>query len=70
MTKSLGRLRNVDVRSQWPKEAADFTPWLAGEENISRLGEALGLELEVLRTEAAVGVGTYAGGSVCTDRGL
>jgi len=55
MTKSLGKLTNVDVRSQWPKEAADFTPWLAEEANMSRLGEALGLELEALHTEAAVG---------------
>ena len=55
MTKPLGILENVDVRSQWPKEAADFTPWLAEEENVSKLAEALGLELEVLRIEAAVG---------------
>lgn len=49
MTKPLGKPTNIDVRSQWPKEAADFTPWLAGEEDISRLGEAFGLELETLR---------------------
>jgi hypothetical protein len=52
---SLGALKRLDVRNIWPNEAADFTPWLAKEENISRLGEALGLELEVEQTEVAVG---------------
>jgi len=39
----------------WPNEAADFTPWLAHPDNIQRLGEAIGLELEVEHTEVAVG---------------
>ena len=55
MATELGELKSVDVRSLWPNEAQDFTPWLAREENIGRLGEALGLELEVERTEVAVG---------------
>lgn len=49
----LGRLSRIDPREVWKSEAADFTPWLA--ENINRLAEALGLELEVTRSEAAVG---------------
>ncbi len=55
MTKTLGQLENVEVRRLWPHEAADFTPWLAREENMSKLGDALGLELEAERTEVAVG---------------
>jgi hypothetical protein len=51
----LGELRKMDVRQLWPKESADFTPWLATDENIERLGSALGLELEVENTEVAVG---------------
>jgi hypothetical protein len=39
----------------WHNEAADFTPWLAHPDNIQRLGEAIGLELEVEHTEMAVG---------------
>jgi len=39
----------------WPNEATDFTPWLADPDNIQRLGEAIGLELEVEHTEVAVG---------------
>ncbi len=51
----LGILRPVDARTMWPHEAADFTPWLAHPENIQRLGDAIGLELEVEHTEVAVG---------------
>ncbi|MBI2480118.1 MAG: DUF4268 domain-containing protein [Planctomycetia bacterium] len=39
----------------WPHEAGNFTPWLAHPDNIQRLGEAIGLELEVEHTEVAVG---------------
>jgi Domain of unknown function (DUF4268) len=52
---SLGTLRPVEPRTMWPNEAADFTPWLAHPDNIKRLGEAIGLELEVEHTEVAVG---------------
>ena len=49
----LASIDRVDLREVWPNEAADFTPWLA--ENISRLGQALGIDLELQETEAAVG---------------
>src|SRR5713226_9541720 len=52
---SLGTLRPVDPRTMWANEAADFTPWLAHPDNIKRLGEAIGFELEVEHTEVAVG---------------
>ena len=55
MAESLGQLVSVDVRKQWPHEAADFTPWLAREKNIAELGKSLGLELETERVEVAVG---------------
>ena len=52
--KSLtGKLENVPVKSVWPNEALDFTPWLA--ENIALLGEALHMELEEVQQESAVG---------------
>ena len=51
--QELGQLKRVDVREIWPNEATDFTPWLA--ENISFLGNALGMELEVEDLEASVG---------------
>ena len=32
MTEALGNLVKVKIRTRWPNEAADFTPWLALEE--------------------------------------
>lgn len=49
----LGRLCKVNPREVWPREDRDFTPWLA--DNIEALGEALGLDLELADSEAAVG---------------
>ena len=51
--QALSNIQNVDLREVWPNEASDFTPWLA--ENISKLGEALELELELQSSEAPVG---------------
>ncbi len=48
-----GSLKPVDIRELWPNEARDFTPWLA--ENIDRLSEALGMDLEIVAREAEVG---------------
>jgi len=53
MKTTLGELKRIDPRDIWPSESRDFTPWLA--ENIEKLGEALGMDLEVKATEAAVG---------------
>lgn len=50
---NFGIITKLNPRNIWPREAADFTPWLA--ENISALGEAIGMELELKKTEAAVG---------------
>jgi hypothetical protein len=55
MQQRLGTLASVDVRSHWANEAAEFTPWLAEATDIAKLGEAIGLELEVEHTEVAVG---------------
>jgi hypothetical protein len=51
--KPLGVLKRLDVREIWPNEARDFTPWLV--ENLSLLGEALGMDLELVTREAPVG---------------
>ena len=50
----LGEIKQVeDLREVWPNEAQDFTPWLA--DNLDKLGEALGLDLELQSSEAPVG---------------
>ena len=51
--RTLGRLTPVKLRDIWSSEASDFTPWLAREENLSILGEVLGVEIEA--QERAVG---------------
>src|SRR5882672_9937256 len=54
-TPNLGRLRKVDLREAWSSENSDFTPWLAQEENLKLLGEAIGIELELEWQEKDVG---------------
>ena len=49
----LGKIDPVRVKTIWPHEAIDFTPWLAS--HLDLLGDALGMELECVQTEAAVG---------------
>jgi Domain of unknown function (DUF4268) len=49
----LGSVRPVDLRTLWPHEARDFTPWLA--DNLDSLGKALGLDLELTEQEGCVG---------------
>jgi hypothetical protein len=51
--KDFGTLRRLELSSVWQREAHHFTPWLA--ENMERLGETLGLELQLEQREAAVG---------------
>lgn len=51
----LGTIKKMDLRDVWSSEASDFTPWLAKDENIALLGEAIGLELEVESQEKNVG---------------
>ena len=55
MTQDLGRLERVEPRDIWTTEATDFTPWLARPENLSVLGETLGIDLELEAQERAVG---------------
>ncbi len=52
---SLGKIERVDLRTAWKNEAHDFTQWLAKPENLNILGEEIGLSLNVLNTEGAVG---------------
>ncbi|MBM3330988.1 DUF4268 domain-containing protein [candidate division WOR-3 bacterium] len=51
----LGRLEKVDLRKVWKEESGQFTPWLAQEENLRLLGETLGMQLELVQQEKAVG---------------
>ena len=66
MDKIIGKLQKVELRDYWGNEATDFTPWLAKEENIAQLGEAIGIELEVKGQEQ--NVGPFRADILCTDQ--
>ena len=52
----LGDIKRVDdLRSVWKHEASDFTRWLAEEENLKLLSEAVGMRIRLVETEASVG---------------
>ena len=53
---NLSRLEEItDLRTIWPHEALDFTPWLSQDENITLLVDAIGLDITVNETESSVG---------------
>jgi hypothetical protein len=52
---NLGRLERVELRAAWSSESGDFTPWLASDDNIALLGDAIGIDLEVEAQEKQVG---------------
>lgn len=47
----LSKIKEIPPRSYWHNEATDFTPWLAEEENLADLGEAIYLDLELVSRE-------------------
>lgn len=53
---NLATLKEIkDLRKVWKHEAIDFTPWLAEEDNLSLLADAVGLEITLDETESSVG---------------
>lgn len=50
---TVGRLEPVPLRTIWPNEAADFTPWLA--DNLDALSQTVGLALELRQREYPIG---------------
>src|SRR3569833_1486447 len=65
MDKPLGVLKLLGLREIWDHEALDFTPWLVRDENLAKLSEAIGFELQLERTE--VPVGSYAADILAKD---
>jgi hypothetical protein len=51
----LSVLKRANLREVWKSESTHFTPWLACEENIKLLSDAIGLDLGVEGTEMNVG---------------
>ena len=53
MPSTVGSIKTVAIRKVWPKEHADFTPWL--QEHIGELDNVLGLGLTNPQREVAAG---------------
>ncbi|MCL2182798.1 MAG: DUF4268 domain-containing protein [Chitinispirillia bacterium] len=53
--KTLGKFQKVELRDFWEDEARDFTPWLAQDENIEILSEAIGIDIEIEGKEVPAG---------------
>lgn len=52
----LGKIERVeDLRKIWSNEARDFTVWLAKNENLTMLGEAVGMDINLEERESPVG---------------
>ena len=64
-SNNLGSLESIDPRNIWPNEESDFTPWLAEQGNLDMLGDALGMSLDFLDREAAVG--PFSADILCQD---
>ena len=53
---NLEKLKEIkDLRKVWTHEALDFTPWLAEDDNLAQLADAVGLEITLNETESSVG---------------
>jgi hypothetical protein len=61
----LGKFEKVELRECWKTEDKDFTPWLANNENIEILSEAIGVTLEVQAVEQFVG--PFRADILCVD---
>ena len=59
----IGTIRRINLRDVWQDEGL-FSDWLA--ENLSRLGDELGMELE--RSEREKPVGPFSADIICVDR--
>ncbi|TGB33048.1 DUF4268 domain-containing protein [Burkholderia thailandensis] len=66
MKAALARLERVNLREAWRHEASEFTPWLAQDDNLQLLAQALGLtEIELVAIEHPVG--DFKVDILCTD---
>jgi hypothetical protein len=61
----LGKLEQVNLREIWESESEGFTPWLAREENLRLLGDAIDIVLELEAQEK--NVGPFRADILCKD---
>ena len=51
----IGKLERVNLRDLWKHEEYDFSAWLAQEENLNMLGDAIGIDIILSERESSVG---------------
>lgn len=61
----LSRLEKVDLKTVWPHETQNFTPWLAQKGNLDELGNTISMELELQSQETPIGA--YKADILCKD---
>lgn len=65
MPVTLGQLQRLNPRKVWTNEATELTPWLAQEDNLQGLADAIGLDLELEAQEK--NVGPFRADILCRD---
>jgi Domain of unknown function (DUF4268) len=65
MSTKIGQWKSVDPRELWEREDMHFTPWLAQEDSLRLLSEAIGIDLELVEIEKDVG--TFKLDMLCKD---
>ena len=65
MCQNLKQLTSVDLNEVWENEPQHFTPWLAREENLTLLGETLGIDLEL--EEQEINIGSFRADLLCQE---
>ncbi len=50
----LEKLKKINLRKQWKSEPINFTNWLAEPENLELLSDEIGIEIELIETEAKI----------------
>lgn len=53
--KQLGTITKVDLRDIWKSEPCNFSKWLASDEGLMLLSDAVDMTLELKETESSVG---------------
>ncbi len=53
--QEFGNLEKIELRNRFKNEEYDFTPWLAKRENIQKLADELGIEINDPKLEGSVG---------------
>ena len=52
---NVGKLERVELREIWKHEEYDFSSWLAQEDNLTLLGDTVGLDICLIERESSVG---------------